>query len=441
MIAAAAAASATMGSANSSKATIAVKCIIQLLLSAGFWTIAYLWFFKSLHIIDAFVQYSAKVEVATYVALSVVPILLIRLGIVKKSVVAPLENLAQLVPDPVLAHSIKQLTKPLASALESLLIFLSVNLLAQSVPEGFSFTLPGQLAMLDPNGDGELTASEIEGEVAMFSTGLLKAVLVSCFSWWIMRLKDPPDDGVEDVRGAIGSYWRSLLKRRFVIVMLHLGLSFGAIVIAALQWFAFVGLSPQTVLTFGGIGGLAFGLASQNLVANFICGLLLLLSRPFTVGEVVSIAGVTGKVIDISWSTTKVWTPQAIVSIPNSNVLGAAAVNQSRQEDRAVVFRFPVRFPVGKFKDIKILLSDLSQHLEQVELNNSKVTRLPEVTFGGIDAENTEPLANIEVKVFVDNSKIGGGPLNGAKSQLSIAAFVFCQERGLELPGLETGSA
>lgn len=83
--------------------------------------------------------------------------------------------------------------------------------------------------------------------------------------------------------------------------------------------------------------GFAIGLAFQGTLSNFASGILLLVFRPFKVGDVINAAGVTGKVNEIDLFTTTLDTPDnRRLIVPNSAISGATIENVSFHEDRRV---------------------------------------------------------------------------------------------------------
>lgn len=99
-------------------------------------------------------------------------------------------------------------------------------------------------------------------------------------------------------------------------------------------------LDSITVL-FGALGvGIGFGL--QNIVNNFISGLIILFERPIKVGDRIEVGEVNGDVVDISARSTTVITNDNIsIIIPNSEFISSRVINWSHN-DRKIRFRFPV---------------------------------------------------------------------------------------------------
>ena len=86
-----------------------------------------------------------------------------------------------------------------------------------------------------------------------------------------------------------------------------------------------------------GAGGLAVGLAFQGTLSNFAAGVLLLIFRPFKVGDVVRIGGEAGKVYEIDLMVTKMdTTDNRRLIIPNSQIIGATIENSTHHPLRRV---------------------------------------------------------------------------------------------------------
>lgn len=101
-----------------------------------------------------------------------------------------------------------------------------------------------------------------------------------------------------------------------------------------------IDLSALTILA-GALGiGVGFGL--QNIVNNFVSGLIILFERPIKVGDRVEVDEVTGDVIRISWRSTTIVTNNNItIIVPNSDFITSRVTNWS-YVNRNVRFSFPV---------------------------------------------------------------------------------------------------
>lgn len=123
-----------------------------------------------------------------------------------------------------------------------------------------------------------------------------------------------------------------------------------------------INLSSLTVLA-GAIGvGIGFGL--QNVINNFISGLIILAERPIALGDIIDVGGVTGKVARISLRSTLVITNDNIsIIVPNSDFITQAVTNWSHGDPK-VRFRLPLGVAYGTDTDKlrRVLLEVATQH-------------------------------------------------------------------------------
>src|SRR5690606_26109708 len=88
------------------------------------------------------------------------------------------------------------------------------------------------------------------------------------------------------------------------------------------------GIETTSIAAVLGSAGLALGLAFQGTLSNFAAGVMLLVFRPFKVDDVISVAGVTGKVSKIELFTCDLVTgDNRKLIIPNKNVFGSTIEN------------------------------------------------------------------------------------------------------------------
>jgi small conductance mechanosensitive channel len=105
-----------------------------------------------------------------------------------------------------------------------------------------------------------------------------------------------------------------------------------AVVIAVLGLF---GIETTSLVAVLGTAGLAIGLALQGTLGNFSSGVMLLLFRPFHVGDYIEAAGAAGTVSEIGVFSTTLNTPDNVrIIIPNSGIFGATIKNYSANDTR-----------------------------------------------------------------------------------------------------------
>jgi small conductance mechanosensitive channel len=106
------------------------------------------------------------------------------------------------------------------------------------------------------------------------------------------------------------------------------------VVIAALNR---VGVATTSVVAIFGAAGLAIGLAMQGTLANFASGVMLLIFRPFEVGDFIDGGGTLGAVVEIGIFATTLKSPDNIkITVPNSQVYGATISNFNGYDTRRV---------------------------------------------------------------------------------------------------------
>jgi MscS family membrane protein len=107
------------------------------------------------------------------------------------------------------------------------------------------------------------------------------------------------------------------------------------------------GNSVNTLLAFGGIGGLAIAFASQEVISNYFSGLMIYATKPFTIGDWIDIPerNIEGHVEEIGWYLTRVRTfEMRPVYVPNSFFSKMVVVTPSRMSHRHFKEQFRLRY-------------------------------------------------------------------------------------------------
>jgi len=106
------------------------------------------------------------------------------------------------------------------------------------------------------------------------------------------------------------------------------------VVIAAINA---LGVQTASLIALVGAAGLAVGLALQGSLANFAAGVLIVLFRPYKVGDWIEGGGVSGSVEEVQILTTVLKTgDNKRVIIPNSQIMGTTITNYSANDTRRV---------------------------------------------------------------------------------------------------------
>jgi MscS family membrane protein len=117
-----------------------------------------------------------------------------------------------------------------------------------------------------------------------------------------------------------------------------------------------LGFDLTAILTVGGIGGVAIGFASRDVVANFFGGLMIYVMQPFRAGDWIRSPDreIEGTVEEIGWYQTRIRTfDKRPLYVPNAIFPGIAVENPSRMQHRRIKETIGVRYDdFGKLRPI-----------------------------------------------------------------------------------------
>jgi len=106
------------------------------------------------------------------------------------------------------------------------------------------------------------------------------------------------------------------------------------VIIAAINQ---LGVQTTSLIAIMGAAGLAVGLALQGSLANFAAGVLIVMFRPYRVGDFVEAAGVSGVVVQVQILTTVLKTgDNKQIVVPNGQIMGSIITNYSANDTRRV---------------------------------------------------------------------------------------------------------
>ena len=98
-----------------------------------------------------------------------------------------------------------------------------------------------------------------------------------------------------------------------------------------------LGIETTSIIAVLGAAGLAIGLALQGSLSNFAAGILIVIYRPYKVGDYIQADSHLGTVLDIQIFSTVLKTPDnKLVIVPNGSIMNGSIVNFSHQAERRV---------------------------------------------------------------------------------------------------------
>ena len=191
--------------------------------------------------------------------------------------------------------------------------------------------------------------TKIWGLLTIYGLRVVAAIVVLIVGRWIAKGLTNVLDRLmskKDIDPTIISFVKSLTYIALLVF----------VVLAALGQ---LGIQTTSFIAVIGAAGLAIGLALQGSLSNFAAGFLMIIFRPFKVGDYIEGAGVAGTVEAIQIFTTQLKTPDnKTVIIPNAKMTGDNITNYTMKGTR----RVDMVFGIGYGDDIdkaKNILNDL----------------------------------------------------------------------------------
>jgi small conductance mechanosensitive channel len=121
-----------------------------------------------------------------------------------------------------------------------------------------------------------------------------------------------------------------------------------------------VGISIGPFLAAVGAISLGAGLAVQGLLSNYGAGLAIIVTRPFVVGDTISVQGVNGVVDEVGLSSTRLLNEDNVrITIPNRHIMGEIIHNSQR--DRLIELGVGIAYESDPVQALKVIRSALEE--------------------------------------------------------------------------------
>ena len=212
---------------------------------------------------------------------------------------------------------------------------------------------------------------------ASFVFQLLSFVLVLLAFWVLARIgRGAMKRGLKRSKLRISSLARDFFIKTTGRLIMLLGL-----IIAIAQ----LGIEVGPLLAGLGIAGFVIGFALQDTLSNFASGMMILVYRPFDVGDVIEAAGVTGKVDQMNLVSTMILTfDNQLLIVPNKQVWGGIIRNVTHQDKRRVDMTFGIGYSDDIPKAEKVLTEIITSH-EKVLKDPEPIVRLHTLGESSVD--------------------------------------------------------
>ena len=169
---------------------------------------------------------------------------------------------------------------------------------------------------------------------------LLVALLILVIGWWVSAL--------------LGRWVRRIATRSSkidptIVPMFYSTVVWTVRIFTLIAVLARFGVQTASLIAVLGAAGLAVGLALQGTLSNVASGIMLLILRPYKVGDVIDVGGIAGSVQRLDLFTTQLSNANNHkIVIPNAKVLGDTVTNITGQQTR----RIEINFTVGYGEDL-----------------------------------------------------------------------------------------
>lgn len=162
------------------------------------------------------------------------------------------------------------------------------------------------------------------------------------------------------------------------------------VIVAALEQ---IGVDTTSFIALIGAAGLAVGLALQSSLQNFASGVMLIVFRPFKIGDFIEAGGSTGTVEQIGIFTTTLKTgDNREIIIPNGAIYGGKITNNSARDTRRIDMVFGIGYDAD-LKKAKQLIQDILAADERIHEDPAPLVAVAELADSSVNF-NVRPWVN-----------------------------------------------
>lgn len=187
-----------------------------------------------------------------------------------------------------------------------------------------------------------------------FAWNISKFVLILLFSWIVAKIIQAATNWLLEKKLRLSQLAEHLIARMIKNIVLVIGF---AIALTALE----IDITP--VIAAIGATGLVVGLALQGTLSNFASGLMILVNRPFDVGDVVTAGGITGVIDQMNLVSTRFKTfDNQTIYVPNNEIWNNVITNITANHTRRVDMEFGIGYDDDFEKAEQIILDAVNSH-------------------------------------------------------------------------------
>lgn len=228
---------------------------------------------------------------------------------------------------------------------------------------------------------------------------LLKLMLGISFTWFVLR--------IIDFIGLLLAERAALTESKMDDMLVPFVKDSMKVIVVVIAIFAVLSnifnVNIASLIAGLGIGGLAIALAAQESLKNLFASVTIFLDKPFTIGDVVSIGGITGTVENIGFRSTRLRTfNKTYVTLPNKMMVETSVDNLSLRTYRYVNTTITLGYETGS-EALKKIIDDISQYMLDTEfIENDFVVRFNEFKENGYELALVYNINQIEYRHFME---------------------------------------
>lgn len=238
--------------------------------------------------------------------------------------------------------------------------------------------------MFNENSVFGVNYKEINQWLINVGTNLLMAILILVVGFWLANvlsklvkkamLKSKVDAGLVT----------------FLVSFISLASKIMVVITAITQ----LGIEMTSFITVLGAAGLAVGMAFSGTLSNFAGGIMILVLKPFKVGDTINAQGQQGTVKEIQIFNTYLYAPDnKVIILPNGPVANGSIINITREKNR----RLDLTIPVSYGCDLRNLFVLIEKEIK----NEERILKTPNYTIAVQEMNNNG--LNITVRVWVNH--------------------------------------
>ncbi len=233
----------------------------------------------------------------------------------------------------------------------------------------------------------------------------------------------------------VGSFESSVLARssgaaldETALPMINKGIRFAVVALGALLSLSHLGIEIAPLLAGAGVVGLALSLAAKDTLSNLIAGVLLIMDRPFQVGDRIELwnapreTGTWGDVIEIGLRATKIRNPDnLVVVVPNNEIMQRDIINYTMSGEH---IRLRIPFTCAYDSNIdqaKLLLREAAAEVSGVQMEPEPVAIVR--GFGPSEV-------NLELRVWIQAAR----ERRRIADEITESAMLKFNAKGVEIP-------